>query len=588
MNKNKTLQLASSECFGKDDWIEYDFFDFFTVIVGKNNAGKSYLTSLIESIYLPFFKAKTTQNLSTTIKAKNCKARMNVLLREGDFGNQNETIMDSSGDEYRPPLNIDGRKATIDFSFAGSEKPTIICSSIDGDDNWRTNLQPPSGDYFAYHFFSTVEKHLSDFFNVNHFVRLDAERDIVPEKTSKSKPQIQKNGSGATSLLEWRLQSKEGNESLVDEKVLGPLNEICGNDAGFEKLRVKRDTTNDVNEVFLTESGQKEGVSINNMGSGLKTIILVLLALMENEEQETVFCFEELENNLHPSVQRRLFDYLYQYAKEHHCYFIITTHSNVPINLFFANLGVQVLHVWRSNCVSHAETLTCNSDVRSTLEDLGIKASDIMQANGVIWVEGPSDRIYIEKWLKLYRDILINGKDVAKVDKEFPLFKEGIDYSYIYTGGANLANLDADAEKDGIDNLIDILKINRNAFIVMDSDKNSSETQISKTKERILNELTQDKCWITQGRDIENYLKQDTVKKLYPSFDLAGKNEFFDFGKSIEPFYKSFESTKRVFAERISALFEDDDINNFDLKAKIESLYQAIKSWNDPAYKPHK
>lgn len=31
------------------------------------------------------------------------------------------------------------------------------------------------------------------------------------------------------------------------------------------------------------------------------------------------------------------------------------------------------------------------------LDDLGFKASDLLQSNCVIWVEGPSDRIYIKK-----------------------------------------------------------------------------------------------------------------------------------------------------------------------------------------------
>jgi predicted ATP-dependent endonuclease of OLD family len=31
--------------------------------------------------------------------------------------------------------------------------------------------------------------------------------------------------------------------------------------------------------------------------------------------------------------------------------------------------------------------------------ELGMRASDLVQANTVIWVEGPSDRIYVRHWL---------------------------------------------------------------------------------------------------------------------------------------------------------------------------------------------
>lgn len=42
------------------------------------------------------------------------------------------------------------------------------------------------------------------------------------------------------------------------------------------------------------------------------------------------------------------------------------------------------------------------------LDDLGVKASDLLQANGIIWVEGPSDRAYIHlkiRVAKLYDEI---------------------------------------------------------------------------------------------------------------------------------------------------------------------------------------
>ena len=31
------------------------------------------------------------------------------------------------------------------------------------------------------------------------------------------------------------------------------------------------------------------------------------------------------------------------------------------------------------------------------LSNLGIRASELLQSNGVIWVEGPSDRVYIKR-----------------------------------------------------------------------------------------------------------------------------------------------------------------------------------------------
>ncbi len=39
-------------------------------------------------------------------------------------------------------------------------------------------------------------------------------------------------------------------------------------------------------------------------------------------------------------------------------------------------------------------------DAHRILDDLGVMSGDLVQANGLIWVEGPSDRIYIRTWME--------------------------------------------------------------------------------------------------------------------------------------------------------------------------------------------
>ena len=71
-------------------------------------------------------------------------------------------------------------------------------------------------------------------------------------------------------------------------------------------------------EIFLQEKGKRYALS--KMGSGLKTIILVLANLLiipklkAYKNKKIIYAFEELENNLHPALQRKLFEYIYKYA----------------------------------------------------------------------------------------------------------------------------------------------------------------------------------------------------------------------------------------------------------------------------------
>ena len=85
--------------------------------------------------------------------------------------------------------------------------------------------------------------------------------------------------------------------------------------------------------------------------------------------------------------------------------------------------------------------------------DLGYRASDLLQANCIIWVEGPSDRIYLKYWLKAYDPDLV----------------EGVHYTIMFYGGRLLRHLSADDEE--IDEFINLRRINQNLVIIIDSDR---------------------------------------------------------------------------------------------------------------------
>lgn len=75
--------------------------------------------------------------------------------------------------------------------------------------------------------------------------------------------------------------------------------------------------------------------------------------------------------------------------------FIVTTHSPAIIN----TNGVQVAHVSKANEVSECRQLDEIATARDLLDDLGARASDLLKSNYVVWVEGPSDRIYVNHWI---------------------------------------------------------------------------------------------------------------------------------------------------------------------------------------------
>jgi hypothetical protein len=129
---------------------------------------------------------------------------------------------------------------------------------------------------------------------------------------------------------------------------------------------------------------------------------------------------------------------------------------------------------------------------------LGFRASDIVQANAVIWVEGPSDRIYIRRWMQVLRTDLV----------------EGVHFSLLFYGGALLRHLAAD--DNTVSEFISLPKINRNFSVVIDSDKTGARAQVNATKKRVRQEMetgpAAGSAWITKGYTIENYVPVDLLK----------------------------------------------------------------------------
>jgi hypothetical protein len=211
-------------------------------------------------------------------------------------------------------------------------------------------------------------------------------------------------------------------------------------------------------------------------------------------------------------------------------------------------------------------------DCLTALHDLGVKASDLLQSNCIIWVEGPTDRIFINRWLGL-------------VDSELT---EGQDYSIMFYGGKLLSHLCADREKVP-DELIEILKINQNPIVVMDSDCNSADDSINETKQRVCEECQRSGglCWITDGREIENYLSQRAIettceelieKEVDISFSAYDR---LDEALEISGVQNlNYAGRKAKYARKFADNLELDDMSE-QLKDRIQEIADQIRAWND-------
>lgn len=543
-----------------NEYAEIQELGKINIFIGRNNSGKSSCLDIIENLTSPAVLAKNSfkkGGLDICITHELTDDDVKRVFPENTYGGgiptQNHYIFGKRyiGKEMQFSVNTKHMAYNDHYEF----EYQYIPNELSFPNKYNTYWENFSGQPVNY---------WSSFM----FRRIDAERNIVPEIESKNE-NVDSHGVGASNLIRKILNHSKYDENLVQGELLNSLNEIVYPDSKFNEIKIQQiEFDNELMwEIFLQEGDKRYALS--KMGSGLKTILLVLINLYliphtkEYKYKKIVYAFEELENNLHPALQRRLFEFLYKYSVNKDVVFFITTHSHVAINTYCDRDDVQVYHVEKIAGISKLHKIDNYMSKSNLLSDLDVRASDLLQSNGIIWVEGPSDRIYIKRWLEIFGE----GE-----------FEEGRDYQFLYYGGKLLSHYTVEQE---CTDLINILLTNRNAAIVIDSDKRCSRSKINETKRRVKKEFEEKNsfCWITNGKEIENYLSKESIEKAFGK-KISNQCEKFElFPNYINSVCKNFKKVE--FAHTVVPYINKENAKQMlDLEKQVLTLYKEIKKWN--------
>lgn len=557
------------------------------VLIGKNNSGKTSVLDIVSAIIdvdEHWNRYDKIENFGVDTILSNSKIQSGFKTNVGhglrDIALQNNIPMKYNGMDYEYGKNFIGYKMRCKLSVSKSNNMLQQnFSYLAGEPSEDEYVNCPLHDEGTVtSLWNAVAASHNSIYGQCKIRRLGAERNIVPEKEGSNEI-LTESGNGASNLIRKFINQSDFSESLVEVDLLNALNRIMVPDAKYNRIQVQQVPTSEGTEDFEWEVYLEEEhvgrIPLSQSGSGLKTIILVLLNLLIIPETRTYsgktifYAFEELENNLHPALQRRLFDFLYEFSVNNNTMIFLTTHSHVAINAFFGKEEAAIFHVAKDELeVSRIRAVDDYLSKANILNDLDVRASDLLQANGIIWVEGPTDRLYIKKWLEVFCNCEL---------------EEGKDFQFLYYGGRLLSHYTA-IDDVSVNDLINVLTTNRNSAIVMDSDLLSEQEQINETKKRIRSEFEERNLfyWIIAGKEIENYISYKSVNSALGINRRNQCGQYKKFPEYIKSDYNGFENNKMAFAQQ---LIGKADLNTFenvlDLEERIKELYDRILSWNN-------
>lgn len=252
--------------------------------------------------------------------------------------------------------------------------------------------------------------------------------------------------------------------------------------------------------INLTVDG--ELMPITRLGTGIGECLIILLVCKIAGQSKfmqgmSICALEEPELFLHPKLQRQLIDFIQSYGVQ----LITTTHSPTVLDFGWrAGWKIFSTRFDRENRKITVDAVPRNG-VGAVLMEIGVRPSDWLQADGILFVEGPTDIPVFKKWISICPNYA--GRNIA----------------VIALGGTTTANGNFDFSE--------LNKLGRSVAVIMDSERTTVDAKISPAREKVLAkcEAAGIPCTLTARAATENYFSAGSLKAVYGDGAVLGHYE---------------------------------------------------------------
>lgn len=407
------VTLENYRAFQKADWILPP--SGLILVAGANNSGKSSLLSALDVIAgtvesgpgLAYRNARSSSNpvVTATFRMSD-EARARTLGRIHGIEDDGTAFRDV---QFIFEMTTEGGFAASEIRASWPHSPAPVCvARVNSETSHQYELRAiapdqsgtPLGEIslssrmqgginpvLESHQYSVAELiPIWDELNAwrSHFFHFKALRGGSPRSVNlASEPRLDPSGSNLPAVL---LDLQTNRSRLMDD--LRSIISQMVPDVG----RLETPTLNNRLEVAFSDpfnSGFKH--NLKELGTGVEQLLLTLVVGL-TEEPSSTLVVEEPETNLHPAAQRALLGLLNSWASDR--LIIAATHS--PVMLDWTPGGNQLWQVSRIEGASHLEVI--DEMPLELLRSLGVRISDVLSADRILVVEGPSDIDVLGTW----------------------------------------------------------------------------------------------------------------------------------------------------------------------------------------------